>query len=661
MSWSLVERRTRRRAAHHLMAVAVVALAVSCAPGGGPVASAPRVDAPVAPAGLEVDDVEAWLDGFVPAAIEQREIAGAAVAVVADGQIVTTRGYGWAQVGTSDTEPLAVDPDRTLFRVGSVSKLLTATAAMQLVESGRLDLDADIDRYLDLEVPRSFDEDVTLRHLLTHTAGFEERLTDLIGDAPVDLRDHLATDPPDQVYAPGTIPAYSNYGSALVGYIVERVSGMPFDGYVERHVLDPAAMGSASFRQPLPEDAADRLSEGYVTSAGTSQPFEFVGPAPAGSLSASATDMAGFMLAHLGGEPGGEPLLDDTTRELMHAPGSDADALGDLARARRMTLGFFDESRNGRRVLGHGGDTRHFHSHLQIFPDDGAGIFVSFNSTGAHATDTVELREHLLAGFADRYLPAVDTEPASVTTDPQTLERATATAGTYVSARGFDSTFLALLGSFDTTRATVVDDGQLLFEPGPGTFAPAIYEEHAPGVWRDVGGHRELSVRVDDGQVTAIGHDSALTLLPARAGQRLAVPVLVAAAATLATTVVAWPLAAVRHRLRRRRSAGRRRGRSWTLTRVAAVSSVLALVGWGTSVASILGFQQVTTGTLRAVQVLQAVGIAGIVPATISLGHAMRRRAGWRRIAADALVLAALAGLAWVAFAFNLVASDVAY
>ncbi|MBM0278541.1 serine hydrolase domain-containing protein, partial [Micromonospora tarensis] len=357
---------------------------------------------------LTGSDVDAWLDGLLPAALDRTDIAGATVAVVHHGKIVSVRGYGYADTGRAGVGAVPVDPDRHLFRMGSVSKLVTATAVLQLVQSGQLDLDADVETYLDFDLPRRFERAVTLRHLLTHTAGFEERISGLIGTdgSAVELRRALVTDPPEQIYQPGTVPAYSNYGNALAGYIVERVSGTRFEEYVQRNILDRAGMPSSTFEQPLPAPLRDRMSKGYDTSAAPAAPFEIVGTPPPGALSAPATDMARFMLAQLGEPVGFAPLLDQPTRELMQRPALDATSLGTLADGPRMTLGFFEENRNGHRILGHGGDTNYFHSHLQIYPDDRAGIFLSLNSTGSGALDSHDLRQSVVNGFADRYFPA---------------------------------------------------------------------------------------------------------------------------------------------------------------------------------------------------------------------------------------------------------------
>ena len=110
-------------------------------------------------------------------------------------------------------------------------------------------MDADISAYLDFEIERRFDEPLTLRHLLTHSAGFEERWKVV---PTTDLEAYVKNDPPAQVFAPGTTPAYSNYGMALAGYIVQRVSGQPFETYVREHVLEPAGMTSSTYEQPCP-------------------------------------------------------------------------------------------------------------------------------------------------------------------------------------------------------------------------------------------------------------------------------------------------------------------------------------------------------------------------------------------------------------------------
>ncbi|QSB13301.1 beta-lactamase family protein [Natronosporangium hydrolyticum] len=660
-------RRPRRAAAKLAATAAATAFALAgagcagAAGAAGEAATVPPVAAPQ-PGVLTAADVESWLDGLLPAALNRAGIAGATVAVVHDGDVLTTRGYGYADTGHGGAEPVEVDGEQTLFRIGSVSKVVTAAAAMQLVEAGQLDLDADIDHNLDFDLPRRYDADITMRHLLAHTAGFEEQLAGIIGtgDEPVDLRAAVVNDPPEQIYEPGTTPAYSNYGYALAGYLVERVSGMPFDDYLDRHVFEPLEMTSSTFRQPLPDPLRQRMSHGYRTASDPPEEFERVGVPPAGSLTTSAADMARYMLAQLGEEPFGPALLDDGTRDLMFTPAFGEDTLGALADAPRMSLGLFDESRNGQRILGHGGDTRHFHSHMQLYPDEGAGVFVSLNSTGEVPYDTLALRETLLEGFTDRYFPAT-TPPAGTVAEATMRENADLIAGSYVSSRNFHSTFLSVYALADQTRVTALDDGRLLFEPGPQSYQPAVYEQVSESVWREVHGDQTIAVRTADGEVTAIGHDSALALLPAGPAHRLGLPVLIGSVVVLVVGLVAWPVGAV---LRRRRGRPLPAAPARILRRLALVGAacaVVALGGWATVLAAVIDFQAVPPAGLRFLQALQLLGVAGLVPAAMWLAGAVRHRAGWRPIAAGGLLLLALSGVAWFALAFQLLAPSISY
>lgn len=663
--------RRPRRAAAALAALGILAVGLAAAAPASATTAAveptppPPVTAPAGQHTLSTSDVDTWLDGLLPAALESAGIAGAVVSVVHDGEIVTSRGYGHSDTGTTGGEPVPVDAERTLFRPGSVSKLFTATAVMQLVQSGDVDLDTDVAEYLDFEVPRSFDEPITLRNLLTHTAGFEEVVDGLIGAgdvAPV-LRDALAADPPEQVYRPGTVPAYSNFGNALAGYVVERVSGMPFEEYVQENVLAPAGMTSSTFAQPLPAALRDRLSQGYPSSSDAPGPFEIVGSAPAGALTASAPDMARFMLAQLGEPTTGEPLLDAETLELMHAPALDESALGNLAGAPRMTLGFFDESRNGHRIIGHGGDTQYFHSHLQIYPEERAGIFVSLNSTGADGYATLALREALLQGFTDRYFPA-DSAPAPSTVDEATAqEHAAVVAGTYVGSRTMHSTFLAALDVFSTTQVTARGDGRLLLTPGLNSAAPALYEEVEPWVWREVGGQRTFAVRVDGDTVEAIGFEGAFALLPAQP-ERLpgvVLPVLGASVLILLVAAVAWPVGAIVRRVRHRSLPAGTGRVSRILTKIAAICAVLGLAGWTATVLTAMSLGELSEFSLRQLQAVQALGVLGLVPAVMQVVGAVRHQHGWQRVVGTVLVVLALAGVAWIAFELRLLAPSVSY
>jgi CubicO group peptidase (beta-lactamase class C family) len=248
---------------------------------------------------LTAADSGAWLDRTVPLMLRKNRIAGGVVVIVKDGRVLTKRGYGYADIA----KRTPVDPDLTLFRPGSISKLFTWTAVMQQVERGRIDLDVDINRYLDFKIPSMPGaRAITMRDLMTHRAGFEDVEKGLDRDGFLTVRplgSLLRERLPERVEAPGVEPAYSNYGTALAGYIVERVSGVDFSSYVQRNILDPLGMRHATFVQPMLGALRSHMSMGYSDFDHPPSPFETIDLAPAGALSASGSDMARFMIAFL--------------------------------------------------------------------------------------------------------------------------------------------------------------------------------------------------------------------------------------------------------------------------------------------------------------------------------------------------------------------------
>jgi len=235
-------------------------------------------------------DVEAFLDGLVPLQIKEDDVAGVTISVVKDGKLLFAKGYGYADV----EKKKPVSPQETLFRPGSISKLFTWTAVMQLFEQGKLDLDRDVNEYLDYKIPDAFGKPITLKNIMTHTPGFEEQIKDLFltDSTKPNLGQYLKTHIPARIYPPGTVPAYSNYATTVAGYIVERISGKPFDEYVAENILKPLNMTRSTFTQPLPSELAPLMSSGYRLGSAEAGPFEVINAFPAGSLSSSATDMA---------------------------------------------------------------------------------------------------------------------------------------------------------------------------------------------------------------------------------------------------------------------------------------------------------------------------------------------------------------------------------
>ena len=642
-----------RNVTRRAMALVVVALLASLslltACGSSSSASLPPREPPSGEHQLTAEDVNAWLDGKLPDALKNEDIPGAVVSVVKDGQVVTTRGYGWADTGASGGQPVAVDPQKSLFRVASISKIPTSIAAMQLVEQGKVDLDADISAYLDFEIERRFDEPLTLRHLLTHSAGFEESIR--MAQDETDLEAYVKTNPPVQVFEPGSTPGYSNYGMALAGYIVQRVSGQPFETYVREHVLEPAGMTSSTYEQPLPKDMAGSLGPGY-TSTGEEVPFELMGDFPAGSLTVSAPDFAAFMNAQLSRSP---KLLREETWEQMWSPGLGEERLGNRAKAGEMGLGYFDLSRHGRRVVGHGGDIVGWHSQFELYPEENTGIFISYNGDGNDSDSSNNLREDLAQGFADRYFPG-ETVKASGSKD--SAERARQVAGSYVPSRVPWASFAAawVPALFPATIEQTGDGG---LKDGK-----TQYVEVEPWVWRQVDGRSAFAAQVEDGKVVSLSQGPALTLIPMTPVQQMLAPVFGICLVLLLVVTVAWPIGALRRR--RALARGREVGApvSW-LTRLARGGGAVALASQFTWIVILVVFAAVQSSivgygslawvvpVVRGAQVLQALGVVAVIPAAADLVMSLRRRTGWRRIAMSTVLLAALVALAWWAWAGN--------
>ena len=309
---------------------------------------------PKTPPQLTPEDVTAFLDGFLPLQLQRDDVAGATISIYQNGQPLILKGYGYADF----KKKTPVDPVVTTFRPGSISKLFTYVSMMQLVEQGKLNLDANVQQYLDFKInpgPGGIgDAPITLRNLATHTAGFEEEVhdfgSDKSGELPIDLRNFLIRDQPNRYALPGKDLAYSNYGIALIGYIVQRVSGEPFAAYVQRHIFTPLGMTHSTFEQPLPKGFI--ATKGYLHTAKDDTGFEGVTEAPAGGLSSTAADMATFGQMLLGhGTYNGVQILQPASVALLLTP-----QFTPGPGVTPWDLGFYDADRNGVRFIGHGGD-----------------------------------------------------------------------------------------------------------------------------------------------------------------------------------------------------------------------------------------------------------------------------------------------------------------
>ncbi|RYD45335.1 MAG: serine hydrolase [Sphingomonadales bacterium] len=520
-------------------------------------------------------DVDAWLDGYMPYALGRGDAAGAVVVIVKDGKVLTQRGFGYADVGARRP----VDPETTLFRQASVSKLMTWTAVMQLVEQGKIDLDRDINVYLDFKIPAFAGKPVTMRNLMTHAAGFEEvqrglNSYDPKGVPPLGVV--IKRQVPHRIFAPGTTPAYSNYGTALAGYIVERVSGVPYNAYVERHIFAPAGMTRSSFRQPLPAALRPLVASGYMLGSGKPGKFEMNSLAPAGGLTASGADMGRFMLAHL---DNGGALMKPATAAQMHQT-----ILRLVPPLNGMALGFYEQNINGRKALSHAGDSLNFHSQLWIFPEEKVGIYMSMNAAGTQNVSG-PIRAYLFEAFADRYFPF---EQRDGRVDAATArEHARMMVGTYIKTRRLESSFLKAMELTGQVKVSLDSEGGVRLSLGSGLGGQVRkWVEIEPFVWREQGGKMRLAAKVENGRVVRFSLDSAspyLAFEPAPWYQSSAwlTPALLVSLGALLLTAIAWPASALaRRRYGVKADLSPAAWKSYRLTRGFAALAVVVMVGW---------------------------------------------------------------------------------
>ena len=607
---------------------------------------------------LTAADVHAFLDGFVPMQLERENIAGAAVLVVKDGAILFAKGYGYSDV--EKKTPVTVDA--TLFRPGSISKLFTLTAVMQLVEQGKLDLDHDVNEYLDFKIPAKFGKPITLRNIMTHTPGFEEQIKDLINEegAPIaTLKQHMTSHIPERIFPPGTTPAYSNYGASLAGYIVERVSGRLFNDYVAENIFKPLAMSRSTFVQPLPGDLKPLMSNGYRTGSGKAKPFEIIEEAPAGALSATAADLSRFMIAHLqGGKFENGQILRPETAAKMHAR-----QFGLSPALNGMCLGFYEESRNGHRIIGHGGDTIYFHSDLHLMPDTGLGFLVLYNSAGK---GDISPRSALWEHFLDRYYPYT---PPKAEKLPSAEADAQAVAGYYLTSRRSESNFLKVGAVDDNVQVIPDEKGAIKVEPYKDFNGQTKkWEEVAPLVYRSVNG-QDLIAFVKDNQ----GRMQLSINFPAVVLERITLAhnsdfnqlLVFGILIILGLTLLCWPLAAIirgHFHQRLELDPGYMRLRPWVRLVCALIIAFLVIFFLVITSDSPGALSSSNDTKLQAIQLLGLIGALGTVVVFLACLRSWRDQHVWFWTKVwNFLVLLACVGFVWFSYHWKLINFNMNY
>jgi len=624
--------------------------------------SKPAANTPAAPATVPVTptatppamtaaDMEAFFDGMVPVTLERENIAGVVVLVVKDGKVLFTKGYGYADVAKKKP----VSPEGTMFRPGSTSKLFTWTAVMQLVEQGKLDLDRDVNDYLDFRIPPMNSQPVTLRNIMTHTAGFEEVVQNLIvkdQKALTPLGDYLKKHQPERVYVAGTTPAYSNYGATLAGYIVQRVSGQQFDSYVEEHIFLPLGMTHSTFRQPLPEALKPLMSNGYTLASQPAKPYEFVEPAPAGSVAATATDMARFMIAHLqDGQFEGVQILRPETARLMHALQFQSNpAMSGMA------LGFYEETRNGHRIIGHAGDLQCFHTDLHLIPDAGVGFFISQNSAGKGT-----IRTAVWDKFLDRYFPYELPSAAAVATARQDAQLV---SGRYMSSRRAETTLIRVIGVASQLKVFANPDGTISADSLKNLAGePIKFREIAPLIFRDVNGQDRIAFERDNSGRLLMSIDFPFMVFQKSRwfeNSALQLPMIIGALAIFVLTLLLWPVAAII-----RRHYGKvldlppAQRRLRLVVHLVCVVDLVFLLGFlvffsvGMRKLEMLGPR--FDALMRAIQIVGWLGVVGTVAAVYNVVRTwtVPDRWLWSKLADTVIGLACLA-FVWFVFTWNM-------
>ncbi|WP_291577701.1 serine hydrolase domain-containing protein [Bradyrhizobium sp.] len=620
-------------------------------------ASAAGADAaaPQAPLELTADNLAGVVDPLMDEWVGKHKGPGAVVVVVTRDGPLFAKGYGFSDIEAK--KPFTADA--TLVRPGSISKLFTGIAVMQLVDKGRLDLDRDVNDYVDFAIPvPQGGVPVTLRRLLTHRAGFEEHAKDLFSRdrEPQPLGPWLARSLPQRLFPNGDVEAYSNCGLALAGYIVERVSGEPYASYIQRHILDPLGMSHSTFRQPLPDDLKPLMAKGYRRSDQPPLPFfETITPAPAGALSATGEDMGRFVRALLnGGELDGVRILPKARLDDMMAP-ANATPAGYLG------LVFFGTKVAGHDTIGHEGITMTFFSDLRIFPEQGIGVFVSRDGIG-EIKNVTEL-PHPATAIARSFLPkATDGEDPGVASFPSEAK----VAGIYQSSRRNESSFVRL--SALLAQIVVKVDGE-----GHVRGFSAIWPFGDGTRWRRVerdlyqGSSGRLAF-VDDGNSGSYLATPALRLqrVPRSLDARWIAPAFVASTVTVFLSLLAWPLAALWRYLRKKRwseDSGERRNflavRLVTLVDAAVIGGVAVLFAKSSDYTI---FNGALDPWLLALYAFAWLGVFGAVLTLWAVAGFWRHGTGgrWSRVH-HTLIAASSVMIAWFFLTFHLAGTTLNY
>jgi len=469
------------------------------------------------------------------------------------------------------------------------------------------------------------------------------------------LREHI----PGRIFPPGVTPAYSNYATAMAGYIVQRTSGKPFEQYVADNIFIPLGMGHTTFVQPLPPNLSSFMSNGYQQASKEAKPYEFVQAFPAGSVATSAADMCIFMMAHLqDGRWNNKQILKPETAKLMHARAFASDP-----RLNGMALGFYEETRNGHRIIGHGGDTLYFHSDLHLIHDSNVGFFVSYNSAGK---GEVSGRTILFEKFLDRYFPYTPSAPAVASAK----ENADEVAGLYVASRRGEKSFLKVTEFLGQAKAFANSDGTLSIDPLKDTNGELKrYEEISPLLYRQVHGQDLIGFHKNSNGRMEFSIDYPFFVFERASmadNKNFNMAIIVPSLIFIALAVLFWPVgASIRWHYGTKLDLTPSEKRLRLAVRIVCIVDLLFAVGW---LIFISGTNDVTNLSRSRDPLLYLLYILGVIAAMgtlIVILHAFRSWAKtgkwiWAKLFDVALALACI-GFTWFTWHWNLINFNLRY
>lgn len=364
------------------------------------------------PLPLDPTSLASLLDSLIIPGLEKHHIPGMVIAIVQDSGIVLAKGFGYADI----ERKIRFDPDNTVIRIASVSKLFTGTAVLQLVDRGILDMHQDINTYLTrFQVENWPAKPITLHHLLTHTAGFDDRnigKSAWTQESQIPLGDFLAARLPRRICPPGEIYTYSNFSNALAGFVVEQVIHEDYASYVRRNILEPLGMLKSDYRlrpdlQPLLAQCYSHAGAGFYHN-----PFDFINDYPGGQMLSTGRDMAKFMIAHLQlGRYAGRRILSEESARAMHTVQFTHHQ--ELEKAAGYSFGIVPA--RSQTALVHDGGYTGVGSRLVLCPESRIGIFVACNIMDGSLIDLVTRT------LLDRFIPDLppDRTKYPLTTLPQ--------------------------------------------------------------------------------------------------------------------------------------------------------------------------------------------------------------------------------------------------